>query len=234
MLTFEDVLVVIPARGGSKGIPRKNLKLLGNKPLIAYTIEVAQELFENSQICVSTDDEEIAAFARTYGNIVPFMRPVDLSTDEASSQDVILHALDFYREKEYKAVILLQPTSPFRKKEHIEACFELLDPSTVDMVTTVSESHANPYFNLMEENSEGFLTRSKPSDYTRRQDCPSVYALNGAVYVINTQSVRTKLIARFDKVRKVVMSSLESIDLDTPLDWKIATLILEESIKTGN
>ncbi|MDF3027329.1 MAG: CMP-N-acetylneuraminic acid synthetase [Fluviicola sp.] len=233
MVLKEDILVVIPARGGSKGIPRKNLKLLGNKPLIAYTIEVARELFEDTQICVSTDDEEIAAFARTYGNIVPFMRPADLSTDEASSQEVILHALDFYREKEYKAVILLQPTSPFRKKEHIEACVGMFD-SSVDMIATVSESHANPYFNLMEENSEGFLTRSKPSDYTRRQDCPSVYALNGAVYVINTQSVRTKLIAGFDKVRKVMMSSLESVDLDTPLDWKIATLILEESIKTGN
>ncbi len=233
MVLKEDILVVIPARGGSKGIPRKNLKLLGDKPLIAYTIEVARELFEDAQICVSTDDEEIAAFARTYGNIVPFIRPAHLSTDEASSQDVILHAMDFYREKEYKAVILLQPTSPFRKKAHVEACLELFD-SVTDMVTTVSESHANPYFNLMEESSEGFLIRSKPSDYTRRQDCPPVYSLNGAVYVISTQSLRAKPIARFDKVRKVVMSSLESVDLDTPLDWKIATLVLEDSINKGN
>lgn len=232
MVLKEDLLVVIPARGGSKGIPRKNLKLLGDKPLIAYTIEVARELFADAQICVSTDDDEIAAFARTYGDIVPFMRPAHLSTDEASSQDVILHALDFYREKEYKAVVLLQPTSPFRKKAHVEACLELFNPSVADMVTTVSETHANPYFNLMEENDEGFLTRSKPSGFTRRQDCPPVYALNGAVYVINTQSVRNKPIAQFEKVQKVVMSALESVDLDTPLDWKIATLILAESAQS--
>lgn len=231
MVVFEDVLVVIPARGGSKGIPGKNLKLLGDKPLIAYSIGVAQELFENSQICISTDDSEIAAYAKTFGDIVPFIRPDHLSTDEASSQEVILHALDFYREKAFKVVILLQPTSPFRKKEHVKACLELFD-SSVDMVTTVCESHANPYFNLMEESPEGFLTRSKPSGYTRRQDCPPVYQMNGAVYVINTQSVRTKPIAQFEKVRKVVMSSLESVDLDTPLDWKIATLLLTEAAKT--
>lgn len=227
MLSVKDILVVIPARGGSKGIPRKNVKLFGDKPLIAYTIEVARQLFEDSRICVSTDDDEIAACARDYGDIVPFMRPVHLSTDEASSQDVILHALDFYGEKKFKAVLLLQPTSPFRKKEHVEACLNAFD-SSLDMVTTVYESKSNPYFNLMEENEEGFLTKSKPSGYTRRQDCPPVYELNGAVYVINTESLRNRPIARFEKVKKVEMSSLESIDLDTPLDWKIATLILSE------
>ncbi len=227
MAIFDDILVIIPARGGSKGIPGKNLKVLGDKPLIAYTIEVALELFKENQICVSTDDEEIADFARSYGNIVPFMRPAHLSTDEASSQDVILHALDFYREKTFKSVVLLQPTSPFRKKEHVTACLNLFD-SSLDMVTTVYESKSNPYFNLMEENEEGFLEKSKPSGYTRRQDCPPVYELNGAVYVINTVSVRTMPIARFEKVKKVEMSSFDSIDLDTPLDWKIATLVLAE------
>lgn len=227
MILKDDVLVIIPARGGSKGIPRKNLKLLGDKPLIAYTIELARELFEDAQICVSTDDEEIAAFARTYGNIVPFIRPAHLSTDEASSQDVILHALDFYREKTFKSIVLLQPTSPFRKKEHVAACLNLFD-SSLDMVTTVYESKSNPYFNLMEENGEGFLEKSKPSGCTRRQDCPPVYELNGAVYVINTASVRMMPIASFKKVKKVEMSSFDSIDLDTPLDWKIATLVLAE------
>lgn len=230
MAIVEEILVVIPARGGSKGIPRKNLKLLGEKPLIAYAIEVARELFKDTQICVSTDDEEIADFAKTYGNIVPFMRPAHLSTDEASSQDVILHALDFYSEKTFKAVVLLQPTSPFRKKEHVEACLDMFD-SSIDMVTTVYESKSNPYFNLMEEKN-GFLVKSKESDFTRRQDCPSAYELNGAVYVINVTSIRNKLISRFERVKKVEMSPLESIDLDVPLDWKIAELIMSESAKT--
>lgn len=230
MAIVEEILVVIPARGGSKGIPRKNLKLLGEKPLIAYAIEVARELFKDTQICVSTDDEEIADFAKTYGNIVPFMRPAHLSTDEASSQDVILHALDFYSEKTFKAVVLLQPTSPFRKKEHVEACLDMFD-SSIDMVTTVYESKSNPYFNLMEEKN-GFLVKSKESDFTRRQDCPPVYELNGAVYVINVTSIRNKLISRFERVKKVEMSPLESIDLDVPLDWKIAELIMSESAKT--
>lgn len=230
MAIVEEILVVIPARGGSKGIPRKNLKLLGEKPLIAYAIEVARELFKDTQICVSTDDEEIADFAKTYGNIVPFMRPAHLSTDEASSQDVILHALDFYSEKTFKAVVLLQPTSPFRKKEHVEACLDMFD-SSIDMVTTVYESKSNPYFNLMEEKN-GFLVKSKESDFTRRQDCPPAYELNGAVYVINVTSIRNKLISRFERVKKVEMSPLESIDLDVPLDWKIAELIMSESAKT--
>jgi CMP-N,N'-diacetyllegionaminic acid synthase len=227
MIALEDILVVIPARGGSKGIPRKNLKVLGDKPLIAYTIEVAKELFQDHQICVSTDDEEIALFAKSVGDIVPFMRPAHLSTDEASSQDVLLHALDFHKDKSYKAIILLQPTSPFRRKEHVQACMDLFDTS-IDMVTTVHESKANPYFNLMEENQDGFLSKSKASNYTRRQDCPATYELNGAVYVINTDSLRQQAVSQFQKVKKVVMDGQDSIDLDVPLDWKIATLILAE------
>lgn len=233
MILKEDVLVIIPARGGSKGIPGKNLKVLGSKPLIAYSIEMAQEIFEDSQICVSTDDEKIADFAKRYGDIVPFMRPDQLATDTASSQDVIIHALDFFKEKEYKAVVLLQPTSPFRKKEHIEACINSFDFS-LDMVVTVFEPKSNPYFNLLEENQEGLLIKSKPSNFTRRQDCPKVYEINGAVYVMNVESLRNKAISAFNKVKKVEMNSDDSVDLDTPLDWKIATLILEESIKTGN
>lgn len=233
MLSTKDILVIIPARGGSKGIPGKNLKVLGSKPLIAYSIEMAQEIFEDSQICVSTDDEKIADFAKRYGDIVPFMRPDQLATDTASSQDVIIHALDFFKEKEYKAVVLLQPTSPFRKKEHIEACINLFDFS-LDMVVTVFEPKSNPYFNLLEENQEGLLIKSKPSNFTRRQDCPKVYEINGAVYVMNVESLRNKAISAFNKVKKVEMNSDDSVDLDTPLDWKIATLILEESIKTGN
>ncbi|MNU79757.1 N-acylneuraminate cytidylyltransferase [compost metagenome] len=142
-----------------------------------------------------------------------------------------MHALDFFKTREFKAVLLLQPTSPFRRKEHVEACLNLFDPS-LDMVTTVYESKANPYFNLLEEDQNGFLVKSKESDFTRRQDCPPAYELNGAVYVINGMSIQNGLISRFERVKKVEMSSQDSIDLDVPLDWKIATLILSETMKT--
>ncbi len=222
-----QALVIIPARGGSKGIPGKNIKTLGSKPLIHYTIEAALGVFDKDRIIVSTDSVEIKNCVEDCNIKVPFLRPEHLSTDIASSQDVLLHAMDFADQKGiiYDTVILLQATSPFRNAEHIREAIHLYDPS-LEMVVSVKESDENPYYSLFEESKQGFLKRSKEGNFTRRQDCPKVYSYNGAIYVINPESLRRSSIGEFVKVRKYVMRAEDSIDLDTQLDWKLAELIL--------
>ncbi|WP_339753966.1 acylneuraminate cytidylyltransferase family protein [uncultured Winogradskyella sp.] len=225
-----EFLVVITARGGSKGIHKKNIKLLNGKPLIQYSIDIAKEIADKKDICFTTDSEEFIAIAKTLGLDVPFKRPNELATDTANSQDVILHALDTYQalnNKIYDAVILLQPTSPFRTLEQVKDCILMYDDS-IDMVVSAKLASANPYYNLYEE-VNGFLAPSKKGNFTRRQDCPQVWEFNGAIYVINTTSLRKQKMKAFSKVKKYKMSEETSIDIDTPLDWKIAEFHLKNS-----
>ncbi|MEW7289532.1 acylneuraminate cytidylyltransferase family protein [Aquimarina sp. 2304DJ70-9] len=225
-------LVVIPARGGSKGIPKKNIKLLNGKPLIAYAIEMALEVFPKDDICVSTDNDEIALEAEKAGLEILFKRPKELATDTAGTQEVLLHAIDFYEKKDntYDTLVLLQPTSPFRKSKHLKEALELYS-SDLDMVVSVKESKGNPYYNLFEEEN-GLLKKSKKGQYVRRQDVPKVYEYNGAIYIINIKSLKNNTISSFSKVKKYVMDEISSMDLDNHLDWKICELLIkEESIK---
>lgn len=222
-------LVLIPARSGSKGIPGKNIKKLAGKPLIQYTIEAAKAVFPTEDILVSTDAKEISKVAENCGLSVPFLRPADLSTDHSSSHDVIIHALEYMKNqgREYNTLVLLQPTSPFRNGAHIQEALKEFK-SEIDMVVSVKESEENPYYTLFEESENGFLKHSKEGNFTRRQDCPSVYTYNGAIYIVNIKSLLEKPMSKFTKVKKYVMSELESIDLDTPLDWDLAELVLEK------
>lgn len=228
-MNLKEVLVVIPARKGSKGIPGKNKKLLNGKPLIAYTIEAALGIFEKEQICISTDDEDIVQLAESYGISVPFLRPAELSTDTAGSQEVLIHAYEFYREKGFDAAVvcLLQVTSPFRTTKHISEATNAYS-TNCDMLVSVVESKANPYFNLMEESSEGFLEKSKVGNFKTRQEAPKVYELNGAIYFINTTSLTKQPISTFTKVLKYVMPSAASVDLDLPEDWEYAAYLLQK------
>lgn len=221
-------LVVIPARGGSKGVPRKNIKELGGKPLIYYTIEAARQLFDDKQIIVSTDDEEIKDFVERAGLKVPFLRPKELATDEASSQAVLEHALKYSEEIGYypDVVILLQPTSPFRTAKHIKEAMELYT-NDLDMVVSVKETKSNPYYVLFEEDKNGFLRKSKGGDYLRRQDIPKVWEYNGAIYIINKESLRIKGINKFLKIKKYAMPEINSIDIDYKLDWILAESIIK-------
>lgn len=217
-------LIIIPARAGSKGLPGKNIKNLHGKPLCTYSIEFAKKVYNvNDEICISTDDEKVIDIALENGIKVPFIRPQELSGDKASSYDVIIHAIEHYKGegKEFDAVLLLQPTTPIRFEEDFKK-MELLFNSNIDMVVTVKESKENPYFSLFETNNEGYLTKSKPSKFTRRQDCPKVYAINGSMYLMNTKSLESKNITEFEKLLKVEVSDLASIDIDTIEDWKIA------------
>lgn len=225
-------LVVIPARGGSKGIPYKNIKPLNGKPLIYYTIDVARQLVADEDICVTTDDDEIIEVVEKHGLRVPFKRPAELATDTCGSNEVIQHAYSFYKKQgiHYDAVLLLQCTSPFRKVEFLKEAIALYDDS-IDMVTSVKLSSCNPYYDGFEDNAEGLLTISKgDGKIERRQDSPKVWQQNGSIYVINPRSLMEKGMANFSRIRKYPMEELYSVDIDNILDWKIAELIIKEGM----
>ena len=224
-------LYVIPARGGSKGIPHKNIKSLAGKPLIGYSIDVARQLAADDDICLTTDDPEIAATAESMGLNVPFLRPASLATDTCGTYEVLIHALDFYRDRgiDYDTLVLLQPTSPMRTADDVRAALALYSPD-IDMVVTVKEAASNPYYNCYETDNDGFLHISKgDGGYTRRQDAPKVWEYNGAVYVINVESLRRMPLSAFTRRRMSVMPAERSVDLDTPVDWLIAEKLIENS-----
>jgi len=227
-------LYIIPARGGSKGIPRKNIKELAGKPLICHSIDHAIAAgAPRGDICVSTDDTEIRRVAEKYGLEVPFLRPAALATDTSGSREVMLHALDFYEEFRgchYDAVILLQPTSPLRTGADIIKARSLYNPE-IDMVVSVTEAATNPYYNAYECAPDGTLRICKGSGlYTRRQDAPQVWEYNGAVYVINPASLRAMPMGRFRRRVPVVMPTERSLDLDTQLDWIIMEKLMTDGI----
>jgi len=222
-------LVIIPARGGSKGVPRKNIKLLGGKPLIQYTIEAAREVFSDDVICVTTDSIAIKKSVENLGLKVPFLRPVGLAQDNSGTNEVLVHAVNYYEDMGYlpDTVILLQPTSPFRKGGHIREALDLFSEE-LDMIVSVKKASSNPYYNLWEEGGDGFLRKSKEGNYLSRQSCPMVYEFNGAIYIIKLDSLKKKPISKFEKVKKYVMEDIYSHDIDTPLDWLIAEFLVRK------
>lgn len=222
-------LYIIPARGGSKGIPRKNIRTLAGKPLIHYSIEVARQLTDDRHIIVSTDDNEIAEVARMTGLPVAYMRPAHLASDTSGSREVIIDAMDYADREgiEYKRIVLLQPTSPLRTVDDVTRCLESYRDD-IDMAVTVTEASCNPYYNCFETDaSTGFLHIAKGDGlYTRRQDVPHAWEYNGAVYVINPQSIRRMQLGAFPRRIPCEMPRSRSIDLDTMLDWEIAETIM--------
>lgn len=227
-----NYLVVIPARGGSKGVPDKNIKLLNGKPLIHYTIKTSREVFDDKYILVSTDSTKIKSVVEQTGLKVSFLRPKYLATDSANSRDVLLHTINQFTIKNKikpDVVILLQPTSPLREACHIKDAIKLYS-SDLDMVVSVKKTKSNPYYVLYEENERGFLKQSKKGNFTTRQSCPAVWELNGAIYVINVKSLEQNKISDFSKIKKYIMPMNNSIDIDTELDFSLAELILKKQI----
>ena len=225
-------LVIIPARGGSKGIPHKNIKPLNGKPLIHYTIDVARGVAKDEDICVSTDDPDIIKCVENYGLKVPFVRPAELATDTAGTYEVLLHALDFYEKqgRHYDVVLLLQNTSPFRTAEHVKEALELYRKD-IDMVVSVNKTKTNPYYNCFEEDSDGFLKKTIDSSLlVRRQDAPVTYEFNGAIYIFNVLKLKQMHFGKFSKTIKYVMDDLHSVDLDNMIDWKFAEFIINEHL----
>lgn len=227
-----DILVIIPARGGSKGIPHKNIKPLYGKPLICHTIDIAREVADDNDICVSTDDPEIIKCVEDYSLNVPFVRPAELATDTAGTYEVLLHALNFYEKQgiHYDVVLLLQNTSPFRNVQHVKEALALYRPD-IDMVVSVNEIRSNPYYNCFEDGKDGFLKKTlDSSNYIRRQDAPVTYEYNGAIYVINPESLKKMPLGKFTKRVKYVMDSRHSLDLDTMDDWNFAEYLIQKGL----
>ena len=230
-------LFIIPARGGSKGIPRKNIKTLGGRPLIAYSIDVARNIAGDTELhrmVLSTDDAEIAACARALGLPVDYSRPAALGSDTTGSREVIIDVMDWAdtRGIDYDCIVLLQPTSPFRTAGDVAGAMALYT-SDSDMVVSVCESSANPYYNLFETDSEGCLHVCKGDGLLRRrQDAPPVWEYNGAVYVINPDSLRRMELGEFPRRIPYVMPRERSLDLDTPADWLAAEALIAAGATT--
>lgn len=223
------ILYLIPARKGSKGLPGKNIKFLGDKPLIEYSIDFAlNNLKLDDELCISTNDEAVIEIAKSKGISIPFIRPEELANDNASSYDVIIHAINHYEKlnQTFEAVLLLQPTSPFRIQDDFTRLFKEYN-FEIDMIVSVKLAKENPYFTLFEENSEGFLNKSKVGNFERRQDCPEVYAFNGSMYLINVKSIKKSRIAEFKNVKKIIMPEARSVDIDTLADWTLAEFYLK-------
>lgn len=225
------ILYLIPARARSKGLPGKNTRILGNKPLIQHTIDFAlHNLNVSDELCISTNDEKVVEIAADLGINVPFVRPNELASDTASSYDVIMHAINHYEQKNiyFDLVLLLQPTSPFRSKDDFANLINNYDDG-VEMVVSVKKAKENPYFTLFEENEFGFLGKSKIGNFERRQDCPEVFAFNGSMYLLKVAALKEKKISEFKKIKKVVMPEERSIDIDTIADWILAEFYLNNN-----
>lgn len=223
-----NMLAVIPARGGSKGLPGKNILLLAGKPMICYTIDAARGVLPDADICVSSDSKEIIAIVEKYGLEVPFLRPEALSTDTAKTTDVLLHALEFYEQRgcPYDTVLLLQPTSPFRHAEHIRQALELYDGIT-DMVVSVKTSHSASV--ICRENNDGYLELTLNKGADRRQNL-NYYEYNGAIYIIRTASLKLERKLTFKRIKKYVMDDLSSLDIDDRLDYEFADMLMQKKV----
>lgn len=226
MIGTKRVLAVIPARGGSKGVPRKNIRDLAGKPLIAWSIEAAKQSGYIDRVILSSEDDEIIQTAAAWGCDVPFVRPAHLAADDTPGIDPILHALE--QQPEYDYVVLLQPTSPLRTAEDIDATIEQLLSAQAPCCVTVTEPSKSPYwmYTLQEDNRMQPLIQQDL--VTRRQDLPKAFALNGAVYVADTkwlQQTRSFLAAG---TVAHIMPSDRSFDIDTELDLFLADALLKK------
>lgn len=221
-----STFALIPARGGSKGIPRKNIKPIAGKPLIVWTIEAALAARGLDGVVVSTDDAEIAEVARQAGAQVPFMRPAALAQDGSSGLDPVLHALD--QLPQYDAVLLLQPTSPLRGSADIEACLALAAERAAPSVVSVCEPDAHPCWTYRIEADLRLIPMMTGQPVTRRQDLPPAGALNGAMYYARAHWLRSNGSLLGPETLAYRMPPERSVDLDTPLDWKFAEILLKE------
>ena len=223
------ILGIIPARGGSKGIPNKNLALLCGRPLLAYTADAVKQSRKLTRTIVSTDDERIAECARSLGLEVPFMRPAPLAADDAPMLPVVQHALEAMKERGFDAdmVVLLQPTSPLRRAEHIDAAIDWLERTAADsMVSVVEVPHQfNPVSVMRLEDGllKPFLDGPTP---TRRQDKPRVFARNGPAVLAVRAAVVASGSLYGERSWPLGMSAEDSIDIDTPRDLQLVEWVL--------
>jgi len=222
-----NILSIIPARGGSKGVPRKNIKKLSGKPLIAYSIEAASKSKYLSKVIVSTEDKEIASVSESFGAEIPFLRPKNLATDTAKAIEVAKHALlkmEKLDKKKYELMVYLEPPTPFRESKDIDACIELFCKYKPSAVVSVCE--ANQYHPILMKkiDNEGLLKPlcfEEPEGMPRQLYNPPAYMRNGAVYVIKRDNILNNIFYG-DRIIPYIMPFEKSICIDSIVDWYAA------------
>lgn len=226
-----SILTLIPARGGSKGIPQKNIKLFNNKPLIAWTINCALESNYRSRVIVSTDDQKIADISLSYGAEVPFLRPEELARDETPTVEVVNYTINKLRQNENyfpDLIMLLQPTSPLRKATDIDQCIEIMQNKDVEAVVSLKEVSEIPYW-MQVINEEGFIRDlfEEGKQFSRRQDVPKIYMPNGAIYLIKAETLLEKNTFSPEKSLGYIMPKDRAIDIDDETDFMIAEFLMK-------
>lgn len=224
-------LAVIPARAGSKGLSGKNILPLGGKPLIAHTIDAARAAHSIQRIVVSTESEEIARVAQQHGAEVPFLRPAELARDETPMLPVLQHVLRELTATEGhqpEIIVLLQATSPLRRAEDIDRAVTLLEQTRADSVISLCAAEHHPAWMKRIECGLVVPFLENGPEFTRRQDLPPVYRLNGAIYVTRARVLLEENAILGRDTRALIMDNESSVDIDTPLDLKLAALILQE------
>ena len=234
-MTSTEVLAIIPARGGSKSIPRKNIKIFAGYPLIAFSVRAGLAAESVSRVIVSTDDDEIAEIGREFGADIPFLRPEELSRDDTPDLPVFQHALDWLRiNEEYQPqmVVQLRPTSPFRRKEHInQAVWRLLERPEADSIRTVCIPFQNPY-KMWRVDADGFMQPLITTNITEpynlpRQALPEVFWQTGYVDAAWKETILEKGSMTGESILPLVIGAEEWIDIDSPDDWSRAERLFE-------
>jgi N-acylneuraminate cytidylyltransferase len=230
-----DVLAIIPARGGSKSIPRKNIRVFAGHPLIAYSISAALAAETINRVIVSTDDPEIAEISRQCGAETPFLRPQDISQDQTPDLPVFQHALSWladYEDYHPQIVVQLRPTSPFRRVQHInQAVYQLVQRPEADSIRTVCIPFQNPY-KMWKIHSDGFMRPLLATEFTEpynmpRQALPEVYWQTGYVDAAWADTLLQKNSMTGERILPMIIASDEWIDIDSPDDWRRAERLLE-------
>lgn len=238
MIENKKIIAIIPARGGSKRVPRKNVKLLADKPLIAYAIEAALKSKYLDRVIVSTEDDEIATIAKEFGAEIPFVRPMEIATDAAKSLDVLQHAVRFLEEKENfkpELTVLIQPTSPLVLTEDIDKTIEKSLKTNSNSCTTFCEITERPEWMYIMENDRAKLFMEQKTQETRTQYLPKIFRLNGAVYVIkyDTLMIANKILDN-SNLSAVIMPEERSIDIGKPFDFEVAEALLKYNNERKN
>ena len=223
------------ARGGSKGLPRKNIRLFNGKPLIAHAIEIALASKFINRVIVSTDDAEIAAISKEYGAEVPFMRPPELARDDSPEWLAWRHAIQKLGEEDNMTrmdiMVSIPAVSPLRAVEDVDRCIEELVDSDADLVLSVTPSDTNPYFNMVTLDDAGFarLVLSSDSKISRRQEAPAVFQIIPIAYALRPEYVLNAHSMFEGKVKAVVVPGERAVDIDTELDFKFAEFLIKQS-----
>jgi len=228
VINEKSVLAIIPARGGSKGVPRKNIREVGGEPLIVWTIREAKKSKYIDRLILSSEDEEIIKVATAWDCEAPFMRPIELAQDDTPGIEPVLHAIETLPEK-YDYVVLLQPTSPLRKTEDIDRCIEKCIDLNWSACVTVTEAQKSPYWMYQLDDCDDRMipVMKMEKRLDRRQELPKVYIVNGAVYVAHVEWLLNRKDFITDETHCLIMPRERSVDIDNDIDLKFAEFLLQ-------